>query len=79
MKKTLVIHPKDESTVFLSEIYIGKDWTIFTNPSPTKKEIKELIKSHDKIIMMGHGTPHGLLSTGGFMIDSTLVYLLREK
>ena len=26
--KTLVIHPEDETTDFLSPIYEGRDWTI---------------------------------------------------
>lgn len=32
--KTLVIHPKDSTTDFLSEIYSDKDWTVInTNTS----------------------------------------------
>ena len=76
--KTLVIHPKDQTTDFLSTIYQDKDWTLITN-NPSKKYLKEQIKSHDRIIMLGHGTENGLLGFDKFVIDSTWVYLLREK
>ena len=76
--KTLVIHPRDNSTDFLSEIYSDKDWTnITTNTS--KKLLKEQIKAHDRIVMLGHGTEKGLLGFDKFVIDSTWVYLLRKK
>lgn len=29
--KTLVIHPDDKTTLFLSAAYAGKDWTVMTN------------------------------------------------
>jgi len=77
-KSTLVIHPKDKSTDFLSEIYIDKSWTII-NTSISKKSLKNYIKSHDRIVMLGHGTECGLIGFGNFIIDSRIVYLLREK
>ena len=87
--KTLVIHPKDDSTDFLSVIYAEKGWTIITDPTTSKKIIKEQIKAHDRIIMLGHGTELGLVAITKrennwdyayrFIIDSALVYLLREK
>lgn len=76
--KTLVIHPKDSTTDFLSEIYSDKKWSII-NTNTSKKFLKEQIKSHDRIIMLGHGTENGLLGFNKFVIDSNLVYLLREK
>lgn len=76
--KTLVIHPKDSTTYFLSVIYSDKDWTVITK-NVSKKILKDSIKSHDRIIMMGHGTENGLLGFDRFIIDSTLVYLLRDK
>lgn len=76
--KTLAIHPKDSSTDMLSDVYSDKDWTVIkTNIS--KSKLKELIKSHDRIVMLGHGTEKGLIGFGKFVIDSTFVYLLREK
>ena len=74
--KTLVIHPDDPSTEFLKEIYIGKGWTINNDLNGSKKKVIEQIKEHDRIIMLGHGHPGGLFYTP---INSTLVYLLKEK
>lgn len=76
--KTLVIHPDDLSTAFLSQVYEGKDWTII-NHNPSKRYLKEQIKAHDRIIMLGHGTKFGLHGFRRTVIDSTHVYLLREK
>lgn len=76
--KTLVIHPKDSTTDFLSEIYSDKDWTVI-NENPSTKKLKELIKSHDRIVMLGHGTERGLIGFKRLVINSGLVYLLREK
>jgi len=76
--KTLVIHPTDYSTRFLTEIYVGRDWTVI-NHNPSNKELKEQIKAHDRIVMLGHGTPSGLIGYGRFVINSEHVYLLRDK
>jgi len=77
--KTLVIHPFDVTTGFLSVIYDGKkDWTVIdTNVS--SKFLKEQIKNHNRIIMLGHGTEDGLMGYNRFVIDSSFVYLLRDK
>ena len=76
--KTLVIHPKDETTDFLKSIYEGRGWSVINEICSTK-HLKESIKSHDRIVMLGHGTPYGLIGFGGFLITPSLVYLLREK
>ena len=85
--KTLVIHPQDKSTVFLKGIYElipEEDKTVLVTGA-TDKEIRELIQSHDRVMMMGHGSPHGLFSVGGFkgkspyLINKTHVELLNEK
>ena len=76
--KTLVIHPQDSTTNFLSEIYIDKDWTLI-NTNISKKTLKEQIKTHDRIVMLGHGTEKGLIGFNKLVIDSSWVYLLREK
>lgn len=78
----LVIHPKDVTTDVLSVIYRDINATVLRNPV-SKKTLKELIKAADRVIMLGHGTAYGL----GYLrndqlqplIDSSLVYLLREK
>jgi hypothetical protein len=76
--KTLVIHPKDITTDILSEIYSNKDWTVIST-NVSKKILKEQIKTHDRIVMLVHGTKDGLIGFNRLMIDSNLVYLLREK
>lgn len=76
--KTLVIHPKDTTTDFLSEIYSDKDWTVISD-NVSKKILRDKIKNHDRIVMLGHGTEQGLLGFNRFIIDSNWVYLLREK
>lgn len=76
--KTLVIHPKDSTTDFLSDIYLGKNWTVITT-NISNGLLKRLIKTHDRIVMLGHGTEKGLIGFNRFIIDSKLVYLLRDK
>ena len=83
--KTLIIHPEDYSTSFLDIVYNPiPNKTVITN-GVTKDEIKDLIESHDRVMMMGHGSPSGLFSVGkfkgtnGFIIDQTIVPYLEKK
>lgn len=77
--KTLVIHAEDSTTDFLSTIYQDKDWTI-VKKNIGKCNLKSLIKTHDIIIMMGHGTEKGLVDGDfNFIIDGQYVYLLKDK
>lgn len=45
----------------------------------------KLIESHDRVLMLGHGSPWGLLSTGQFpdaglfIIDESMVLPLQNK
>lgn len=77
---TLVIHPKDNTTDFMSILYEGKDWTIFRQIT-NRTDLLELIDAHDRIIMVGHGTPSGLIipRTNSYLIDSRMVYILKTK
>lgn len=76
--KTLVIHPKDSTTDFLSEIYSDKNWTVI-NTFISNSELIDQIKSHDRIVMLGHGNEYGLFGFNRFIIDSTFVSVLRNK
>ena len=84
-KKTLVIHPKDLTTDCLAVIYEGRDWTVVRNPATTHEKIRDLILAHDRIIMLGHGTPWGLLASKGanrfgrYILDTSFLTLLKEK
>ena len=74
----LVIHPKDRTTDFLSAIYEGKGWDIITSDM-SQHELKKLIPKYDKIVFLGHGCPFGLFGFGKLFIDSSFVYLLKDK
>lgn len=87
MSNILVIHPKDNSTDFLRPIYAQipiKQKTIITG-GISKSELRELIQVHERVIMLGHGTPWGLLAVGKFpksgsyIIDDTMAAILSEK
>jgi len=87
--KTLVIHPQDSSTDFLIPIYMNlksfpdfNDVTIIRSGS--KYEVDEQIEQHDRIMMMGHGSPQGLFAVGqfgmqGMIIGHSTVPLLQNK
>ena len=78
--KTLIIHPKDITTDFLCATYDGLDVKVIRDPQFRKSQLRRQIKAHDRIIMMGHGMPYGLLAGGNrVMIDSNFVNDLRNK
>jgi hypothetical protein len=88
--KTLVIHPQDSSTDFLTPIYMNLksfpdfDDVTIVRGGMSKSEVDKLITEHDRIMMMGHGSPGGLFSVGqfesqGFIINHTTVPLLENK
>ena len=54
--KRLIIHPQDRSTDFLKHIYSSlTDTTVVTGGMRNRNDIHELIKTHDQVIMLGHG------------------------
>jgi hypothetical protein len=79
---TLIIHPKDKTTDFLKPIYAPIHNKNVITGGINKTKLKKLIEIHDRIIMLGHGTPWGLLSVGQFpksgnyIIDYSIVELL---
>lgn len=81
----LVIHPKDETTDCLTVIYKDRGWDVINDPGTSKEEVREAIESHDRIIMLGHGTPYGLLAAGEhgrfdhYIIDEDMMELLATK
>ena len=83
--KHLIIHPQDESTIFLKPIYLHlKNKTVITGGA-TKTELRKLIDIHDQVIMLGHGSPMGLFAVDRFpeakvnIIDDSIVNSLRGK
>ena len=55
----LIIHPDDRTTDFLKPCYAGLDATILTQRDEFFN-LAETMKRHNRIIMMGHGSPGGL-------------------
>jgi hypothetical protein len=83
--KTLIVHPEDPSTTFLSIIYARLMDKTVVNGEATKSELRKLIESHDRVLLLGHGSPYGLLSQGRFpdnslyFIDDSMVPPLKNK
>jgi len=82
---TLIIHPKDLSTAFLDIVYKPIQNKTVVTGGITKPELIKLIESHDRVMMMGHGSPGGLFNVGQFegagayIIDHTVVPHLKNK
>lgn len=80
----LVIHPRDRSTDFLKPIYSGLDATVIDG-AIRKDRLLRTADKFDQIIMLGHGTAHGLLSAGqfppygGHVVDDSWGNLLAER
>lgn len=79
--KTLIIHPEDKSTDFLSVIYQNMTDCIIVNYCISNIKLRKLIKDNDRIIMLGHGGEDGLydFKNNRMIINSSYVQLLREK
>jgi len=83
--KTLIIHPEDPTTDFLSQIYAPLVRKTVVKGGINKSKLRELIESHNRILMLGHGSPYGLLSQGQFpdagfyIIDESMVPALKNK
>lgn len=77
---TIVFHQEDPTTVMLNPIYEGKGFDVYKGSmwsgDLSRESIHELIKRHDRIVCLGHGTPSGLLSG---VIGAEEVPLLKDK
>jgi hypothetical protein len=51
--KTLIVHPKDESTSFLDIVYSPIENKTVITGGITKNELNKLIQEHDRVMMMG--------------------------
>ena len=64
--KTLCLHKSDPTTTMLDQIYKGKGWDVINDCySISKETLAELIDSHERIVMLGHGSPSGLIGFFG--------------
>jgi hypothetical protein len=83
--KNLIIHPEDPTTDFLSQIYAPLTNKTIVKGGITKSELRELMESHDRVLMLGHGSLFGLLNPGQFLdagsniIDESMVVPLKRK
>lgn len=83
--RALVIHPKDPSTEFLATIYAYLNNKTVIRGGVSTSEVQELIEYHDRVIMLGHGAPYGLMyprrfpGAGFFIIDESTVSSLMNK
>ena len=82
--KTLIIHPDDRSTDFLRPIYSGLEGATVLTKGVSRRRLEKEIRSHDQILMMGHGTPYGLMNVsrigeGLYAVGEKQVPLLRDK
>lgn len=77
----LVVHIKSTNdTEDFEKVYYDLNATILINPS--KSILKHaIIEEKETIIFIGHGTEYGLLNQqlNGYIIDSSLVQILRDK
>ena len=83
----IVIHPNDKTTSFLKAIYKREKDVTLINETWTNRQIRETIGTSDNkelVMMLGHGSCNGLFAPFGneqfarLIVDSRLVYLLRE-
>ena len=85
MSKVLVIHPDDRSTDMLKAVYEGKGFDVITDGCISQDALIKAIEEHDTIIMLGHGTPYGLLAVDknigfiGYLIHDGHADLLKTK
>lgn len=79
--KNLVIHPYDSTTIFLTSIYESLPNTTMVSDCLSKKVLIEMVKSHDCIFLLGHGSSKGLFNpdTLEFLIDASFSKVLKEK
>jgi hypothetical protein len=83
--KTLIVHPEDNTTSFLDLVYAPIENKTVIKGSISKTELMLQIMEHDRVMMMGHGSPAGLFSInkfnncGAYIIDQQMVPLLKEK
>ncbi len=66
MYNTLVIHPRDPTTDFLKPLYANMRDKTVVRGGANQEDIRELIRNHKTIVMLGHGSPFGLFSVGQF-------------
>lgn len=74
---TLCLHLNDRTTTMLRQIYEGKGWDVINDGYEVDHTtLHALIDSHERIVMLGHGTSWGLI---GFIRDCCAEHLKGKK
>ncbi len=76
---TIVFHPDNPETHFLSAIYKDKNWDVINDQTVAPNIVRELIDTHDRIICLGCGSGNGFHGRYELMIDYSLVPILKNK
>lgn len=82
VNKTLVIHPKDPRTFFMSSIYLNKpNYDVFNDVTYSREKIIELLSNYKRIILLGAGDFKGMYdgTRECYLIDADLYPYLKDK
>jgi hypothetical protein len=84
--RTLFIHPTDPSTAFCSVIYQDYlQWdnvTLITGNHISRNVLTDALRTHDRIVFLGHGTELGLLDMRydwRYLVTSRDLQFFRDK
>lgn len=79
--KNLLIHPYNTTTFFLTKIYQSFPNTTIVSDCLSKEVLLPMIKSHNRIFLLGHGSSKGLFNpdTLEFLVDATFSKALKGK
>jgi hypothetical protein len=73
MKKTLIIHPKDATTDFMKVAYEDVPYKTIITGEISQQDVHKEIMNHDRIIMIGHGSPYGLFNVSNFKTNEYII------
>lgn len=71
--KTLIIHPKDISTDFMKVAYENIPYKTIITGVISQYDVHKEIMNHDRIIMIGHGSPYGLFNVSNFKTNEYII------
>ena len=78
----LIVHMEDSTTDFLCPIYSALTQKTVLRKPVGSDELNDLIATHDRVFMLGHGARDGLFSLSWdepFIVSSSNVHALRQK
>ena len=78
----LIVHMEDSTTDFLCHIYSALTQKTVLRKPVGSDELNDLIATHDRVFMLGHGARDGLFSLSWdepFIVSSSNVHALRQK